>query len=204
MHFNLMLPWIAAAVGVALILLAAVIWSLRLRKAADQRLLRKIIDRHAEAVECDVTLSDGIDGFLFADYLLLLPGKIIVMKVMSKKGYIFGAGHIDEWTCVENNRTGKFRNPLVDVQLCAEQLRRALKFDAIEACVLFDRQSEFPKGVPDGVLRLAALDEAFAARHGSEATHEMARTTWDQLIALVHNDREELNQALEGKPSQAV
>lgn len=192
---------ITVTVAVILVLGGTVVWSLRIRKGAEKRLLRRIIDRHAEAVEVEATISDGLDGYLFADYLLLLPGRIMVMRVMSQQGYIFGAEQIDEWTCVKNNRTGKFRNPLSEVQLYANQIRRALKFDVIEPCVLFGRQSEFPKGLPDGVLLLNGLDDALAARHGSEATHEMARNAWDKLIALVHDDRAQLNQALEGSAS---
>lgn len=167
-----------------------------LRKTADARLLKKTLARHCEAVERDVVLSDGIDGYLFVDYLLLLPGKILAMKTMSKKGYIFGAPDIDEWTCVKNNVTEKFKNPLADSKLCVYQIRDGLQFDAVEACVLFDRQGEFPKGVPEGVLRLAFLDEELETRHGSEAGAEAAREAWQRLIERVHEDRRQLDLAL--------
>lgn len=188
--------FIAGLVGglAGLLLVAAVM--LYLRKTADARYLKKTLASHCEAVERDVVLSDGLDGYLFVDYLLLLPGKILAMKSMSVKGYIFGAPDIDEWTCVHNNFTEKFRNPLADSRLCVHQIRDGLQFDAVEACVLFDRQGEFPKGVPEGVLRLAFLDEELASRHGSGVMQEAAREAWQRLIERVHEDRRQLDLAL--------
>lgn len=191
---------IAVTVAALLVVLIAVLVVINRRKTADMRLLKKTITKHSEAVERDAVISDGLDGFLFVDYLLLLRGKIVAMKVLSKRGYIFGDEKIDEWTCVENNRTEKFSNPLADVRLCAQQLRHALEFDAVEPSVLFGRQSEFPKGVPEGVLRLAHLDEKLDALKGSEDTDEVARQAWAQLIAMVHKDRQALGEIIRPDP----
>ena len=179
-----------------LIMLIAMLWVIRIRKHADARMLKTTLGKHAEAVERDVVLSDGVEGFLFADYLLLMPGKIVAMKTMSEKGVIFGAGDIDEWTCVENNRTGKFRNPLIEVRAFAHQVKHVLGFDAVEAWVLFDRQSEFPKGVPEDVLQLGILDEELKARYGSAEVQVEARRLWDQLIDTVHADKKRLEAEL--------
>jgi len=191
-------PLLIAGLAGGLVLLFLVVGAVMyLRRSSDAWLLNKTLADQCEAVEKDVVLSDGIDGYLFVDYLLLLPGKIIAMKSMSKKGYIFGAEEIDEWTCVENNFTEKFKNPLADSRLCVHQIKEALQFDAVEACALFDRQSDFPKGVPEGVLRLAHLDEELKARHGSEAAGETAREAWKRLIARVHEDKRQLDTALD-------
>jgi hypothetical protein len=168
-----------------------------LRRTADTRLLKKVLAERCEAVERDVVLSDGIDGYLFVDYLLLLPGRIVAMKAISRKGYIFGAPDIDEWTSVANNVTEKFKNPLADSRLCVHQIREGLHFDAVEACALFDRQSTFPKGVPEGVLRLAHLDEELQARNDSrEAAQEAARQAWQRLVARVHEDKRQLEASM--------
>jgi len=178
--------FIAALIGGALLILSAVLYSIHLRRTSDNRMIKEIITRHCEAVEHDATFSDGLDGYLFVDYLMLLHGKILVMKVMTERGYIFGGDGIDEWTSVKNNRTGKFNNPLKDTLLSVQQIRHALKFDAVEACVLFGSQCEFPKNMPQGVVRLADFDAELESYRGSSDTDEAARDAWEQLVALVH------------------
>ncbi|MES0372428.1 MAG: nuclease-related domain-containing protein [Mariprofundaceae bacterium] len=184
---------IAALIGTALLILLAVFYSMRLRKTSDKRAIEKIISNHCKAVEHDATFSDGLDGYLFVDYLMLLHGKIVVMKVMTESGYIFGSEGIDEWTCVKNNRTGKFNNPLKDTLLSVQQIRHTLKFDAVEACVLFGSHSEFPKSMPQGVVRLADFDAELESYRGSDDADEAAQDAWEQLIVLVHGERKNLS-----------
>jgi len=185
--------FMAALIGAALLILLAVLYSIHLRKTSDNRAIKKIINSHCEAVEPNATFSDGLDGYLFVDYLILLRGKILVMKVMSESGYIFGSEDIDEWTCVKNNRTGKFNNPLKDTLLSIQQIKHALKFDAIEACVLFGSQSEFPKSMPQGVVRLTDFDAELESYRDSDNAGEAVQDAWEQLIALVHGERQNLS-----------
>jgi len=190
---HLQSPWVAAALAGVVLCLLLVPWLMRRRKTAETRLIQRTIAAHSDAHEHDAVISDGLDGFFFVDYLLLLRGRIIAMKVLSKKGYIFGGEDIEEWTCVQNNRTEKFSNPLADMRLCAQQIRHALEFEHVAACVLFGRDSEFPKGVPEGVLSLAHLDEELDALKGSDDADEAARQAWAHLIAMVGEGRWELN-----------
>ena len=189
-------PLIYTLSGSAVVLGIIVVWLVRHGRGADARFLRSTLKKHAEAVEQDVVLSDGVEGFLFADYLVLLPGKIVVVKTVSEKGYVFGAADIDEWTCVENNRTGKFRNPLLEVRAFTHQARHVTGFEAIEAWALFDRSSEFPKGVPDNVLRLATLDEELAKLYGSTEDQVKIRQVWDDLIEMARSDKTRLEKEL--------
>jgi len=188
---------IAALVGVALFVLFAVFYSIHLRKTSDNRTMKTIISNHCEAVEHDATFADGLDGYLFVDYLMLLHGKIVVMKVMTESGYIFGGESIDEWTCVKDNRTGKFNNPLKDALLSVQQIKHALKFDAVEACVLFGSHSEFPKKMPQGVVHLTDFDAALESYRGNGGADEAAADAWEQLIALVHGERQNLSADLQ-------
>jgi len=185
-------PWVMAALAGVVLCLLLVPWLMYRRKTAETRLIQKTIEAHSDAYEADAVMSDGIDGFLFVDYLLLLSGRIVAMKVLSKKGYIFGDEKLDEWTCVQNNRTEKFTNPLADVRLCVQQIRHVLGFEHVAACVLFGRDSKFPKGVPEGVLRLPHLEEELIALKGSGDGDAAARKAWAKLIAMVGEGRWEL------------
>lgn len=186
---------VAALAAGSLLLVAAWLFSHR-KKTADARLIRKIFARHCQAIERDVVLPDGLDGFMFVDYLLLLPGRIIALKQLSKKGVVLCLADSDEWTCIANNRSEKFRNPLIGLQQSVRQMQHELNFRAIEAGVLFGSDSQFPKGAMAGVIRLAALDEALAARKGSESEHEPARACWEKLVEMNRQARKELEQQL--------
>ncbi|MDT8376032.1 MAG: NERD domain-containing protein [Mariprofundaceae bacterium] len=189
-------PWVIAAFAVLLFVLCAVLLGAYMRKSSDMRHLKRVIRKHGYAVEQNVVLSDGIDGYLFVDYLILLRGKIIAMKVEPSSGYIFGGEKIDEWTRVENNRTGKFKNPMQEVGLFVQQVRHTLGFDAVEACVLFGSKSVFPKGVPQGVLQMAHFGEELDALKGGDDKHEAAQQAWEKLVAMTHEERQRLDLSL--------
>ncbi len=191
------MPWSIAVFAALLPVFLAVPLVIYMRRTSDQRLTQKIMKRYSLAVEKDVVLADGIDGYLFVDYLILLRGKIIVIKIDPNHGYIFGGEKIDEWTCVENNKTGKFKNPLQEVGFFAQQVKYVSGFNAVDACVLFGSKALFPKGVPAGVLQMASFAEELATLSGSDDDpHETAQQAWEKLIAIMHEDKRQLNAVL--------
>lgn len=189
-------PWGVAAAASLLLLLALTIFFLIRRNRSDARRIKQIISGKADAIIKDAVIPDGIDGYLFADYLMLLRDAIVVMKVESRKGYLFGGENLDEWSCVENRRTQKFRNPLVEVGLFAQQAKHICDFDDVQACVLFGSNSEFPKGVPQGVLQMARFEEQLQALCGNGNRHEAAQQAWARLSAMNDEGRYQLNAAL--------
>jgi hypothetical protein len=105
-------------------------------------------------------------------------------------GYVFGGEGIELWTQVEDNKSTKFKNPLEDVQLFVKHAADQLKFDGMMARVLFDSKSEFPKGVPEGVLQLANFKESMAVWAGEAHVAEAKHKAWDKLSALLAESRE--------------
>jgi hypothetical protein len=194
---HLQSPWTIAVLAALVLVLCVVPLVAYIYRTSDIRHLKRVLKKYSYAVEQNVVLSDGIDGYLFVDYLILLRGKIIVMKVEPSSGYIFGGEKIDEWTSVKNNRTGKFNNPMKEVSLFAQQVKHMLDFDAVDACALFGSKSLFPKGVPQGVLRMAYFGEELDAFKGSEGKHEAAQQAWEKLLAMTHEDRRQLEASLE-------
>jgi len=186
-------PWgIAAAVSLLLLLLALSIILFR-RNKSDIRRIEQAIDSRAVTVIRDAVIPDGIDGYLFADYLMLLRGAIVVMRFEARRGYIFGGENLNEWTSVENRRTEKFKNPLAKVTLFAQQARHICGFDGVQACVLFGSSSEFPKGVPQGVMQMERFEEQLEALNGSEEQLEAAQQAWARLAAMTHEGRHQLD-----------
>jgi hypothetical protein len=190
-------PWVIVVLAALMLMLCAVPLVTYMHKTSDMRHLKRVIRKHSYAVEQNVVLSDGIEGYLFVDYLILLCGKIIAVKLEPSSGYIFGGEKIDEWTCVENNRTGKFKNPMEEVSLFVQQVKHTLGFDAVDAYALFGSKSVFPKGVPQGVLRMACFGEELDALKGSDNKHEAAQQAWEKLVAMTHEDRQQLDASLE-------
>lgn len=205
MHFSgyeplsqyLHMPWVLAIPATLAVVIAVLLLVRYRRKSSDVRCLKRVLKKGGYACKQDVVLPDGVDGYLFVDYLILLRGKIVVMNVESRSGYIFGGETIDEWTCVKNNRTGKFNNPLDKVTLFAQQVKHLFGFNAVDACVLFGSDSEFPKGVPQGVLQMADFAESLDALGGNAEEHEAAEQVWERLIAMTNEGRHQLDVALQ-------
>ncbi len=178
----------AIAIVIAVILLVRYLY-----KTADSRKIERIIKKCSVAFERDVIFSNGIGGYFFIDYLILLPGRILAMNLPKVEGYVFGGENIELWTQVENNKSTKFKNPLEDVKLFVKHAADQLKFDGILARVLFNSRSEFPKGVPEGVLQLTNFKESLVAWGGKTPVAEATNKAWDKLSVLLAESRERYN-----------
>lgn len=186
-------PWGMIAVASLLVLLLAIPGSLYLRRAANARRIQSMLEKHTSGMIKDAVIPDGIDGYVFADYLLRIGNSIVTLNIESRKGYVFGAPNIDEWTCVENKRSEKFNNPLKRATLFAQQAKHLSGFHHVDALVLFDNNSEFPKGVPQGVLRLARFEEEIDVLNGRDNEHKAAEQAWATLIAITDEARTQLD-----------
>ena len=186
----LLMELLVAAISVLFVAILVVPY---LYKTADSRKIRRIIRKYSAAFQHDVVFPDGIGGYFFIDYLVLLPGRILALNLPKVDGYVFGGENIELWTQVVNNKTTKFKNPLEQVKLFAKHAADQLKFDGIIARVLFDSKSEFPKGVPEGVLLLANFKDSMTAWAGETPVSEATKTAWDRLSGLVAEGRERYN-----------
>lgn len=173
-----------------IIVIAAILFARYLFKTADSRKIKRVIKKYSNAYERDVIFPDGIGGYFFIDYLILLPCRILALNLHKGEGYVFGGENIELWTQVENNKSTKFKNPLEYVELFVKHAADQLKFDGVTARVLFDNRSEFPKGVPEGVLQLANFKESMAAWAGEKPVAEAANKAWDKLSAPLAESRE--------------
>ena len=189
-NMPVLLGMLAAAVA---ILIAVFLLVRHLHKTTDGRKTERIVKKYSEAYEREVIFPDGIGGYFFIDYLILLQGKIVALNIAQVKGYVFGGENIEAWTLIENNKSTKFKNPLEDVKLFVNHAKDQLKFDGIMARVLFDSKCEFPKGVPEGVSQLAYFKKNMAAWAGEAHAAEATNKAWKTLSALLAESRERYN-----------
>lgn len=184
----------AIIVATIILVIAVILFARYLYKTADSRKIRRIIKKYSDAYVREVIFSNGIGGYFFIDYLILLPGRILALNLQKIEGYVFGGENIELWTLVENNKSSsKFKNPLEDVNLFVKQVADQLKFDGFMARVLFDSRSKFPKGMPEGVLQLASFRESMTAWAGEKPVAEATNKAWDTLSMLLAKSRESYN-----------
>ena len=142
------------------VLVTLLIWLVRrIKMSKPNRRIEKVIKAASQKYAKDIILSDGMYDFLFADYLVLLKGNIVAVDVHHLEGHIFGGDQIEQWAQVNNGKSNKFKNPLYRVRLMQQQINQLVKDADVEARVIFGADSNFPKGVPDGVLRFDTLRE---------------------------------------------
>jgi len=180
-------------VAALIVVIAAALFVRYLYKTADSRKIIKAIKKYGGAYQRDVICSDGMGGYFFIDYLILLPDRILALNLPKVEGFVFGGESIELWTQVENNKSTKFKNPLENVKLFAKHAADQLKFDGMMARVLFNGRTEFPKGVPEGALQLATFKEDMAAWAGEGAVAEAANKAWEKLSVLLAESRERYN-----------
>jgi hypothetical protein len=128
------MPMLMGVIAAIVIMVIAVILFVRyLYKTADSRKIKRIIKKYSDAYEREVVFSNGIGGYFFIDYLILLPRRILALNLKTLEGYVFGGENIELWTQVESNKSAKFKNPLEDVKLFVKQAADQLKFDGFMA-----------------------------------------------------------------------
>lgn len=135
----------------------------------------------------NVTIPDGMDGKVFIEYLILTPGKILLLGVKQYRGLIFAAEKIDLWTQVVGNKSYKFENPLHKLETDVLSLNALIENSKIDNKVLFIKGSEFPKGKPDNIVSIQDIKQWRRDYVAEEIPNEL-RTDWKRLVELADND----------------
>lgn len=175
---------IAAVVLVTLMIALPVMLRLY-RRDAEQRRVAKLIKNLNTSYLREVAFPDGMDGYLFIDYLVLTPAGILVIDLQDYSGFIFGAANIDQWTQMVRRRGFKFENPL-HRNAWRVQVIQTLASDAtVMGRVVFSSTSQFPKGIPEGVSHVSTLTTDIAPLFGNKSVSESLRKAWDELAKHV-------------------
>ncbi|MDZ7662200.1 nuclease-related domain-containing protein [Thiohalophilus sp.] len=146
--------------GIAVALLLAglfLIWPTLCSGLRDRRLQKKIRAVGADVLH-QVVISDGLDGAMYLENLLLTPDGLLVLPVHRYQGVVFAADGIDNWTQVLGNRTYKFPNPLPQLQSEVLAVKNYATQTPVEGRVVFIPGVGFPKGRPDKLLSMDELD----------------------------------------------
>jgi len=160
-RFDAALNWAYPAAG-ALAILAVTGWIVMvwLRRRAVQR-MELTIDSVAYDVLRNVLISNGMDGQIILQYLLLTERGLLVLDLLERPGAIFGGDQMVEWTSIGKKRRYTFRNPqhvlydrMAAVKLLADNT-------PVDGRVVFTLRSEFPKGKSTYVMRIDDLTKEY-------------------------------------------
>jgi len=120
----------------------------------------------------NVILSDGMDGTVYIDNIVLMPEQALVVSVGRYQGAIFASENIDVWTQVVGNRSYKFNNPLLKLEQDIAALRAHLPKINISGVLVFSSGVKFPKGKPNNVISILEAKERFGTAHEQQVKVE--------------------------------
>lgn len=173
---------IAVAVAVV-VLLAIVVFSKPLRSLLDKFRLRRTIKRLGTESMSNVVLSDGMEGHVFIEHLVLTSTKVLVVSVRRYPGAIFAAENMDMWAQVTDSGSYKFPNPLHEIQSATSAVKSHLPDAAVEGIILFGRDSTFPKGKPEGVMHISEITKLPEAGRDT-AVSKPVKKAWERLLEI--------------------
>ena len=103
----------AIGLSVAVVFVLALIyyvWRAIRRRGDRRRLHESIISIGVEHLR-DVLVSDGMEGSMHIDYLLLTSRGVVVIDLRDVKGNIFGGDQMTDWTVMNGASRTTFTNP---------------------------------------------------------------------------------------------
>lgn len=188
------------------------IW-LYAKKNRHPRHIKKVLESLGLEYSKDIVLPDGVDGWVFIDYLLLLPNGVVVLDIHNSEGHLFGGKSVNQWSQVVNHRTYKFINPLYANQIqCQaviwnvaqymerqEEQQREQHSETPEAWqtfgrIVFSNAGNFPKGIPSQVSMIDNLKSDLEKLTDiTKPVDGSIRQIWDKLHDISRSTRANLS-----------
>jgi len=151
--------WVLFGLGI----LAAAVFFARnwLRQLRARRAIDNVISSVAYDELRNVLLPTGTGEQLHINYLLLTQRGLLVIDLFDVAGMIFAGDKMAQWSVFGPKRHFTFTNPLPMLEDRVMAVRHLAGDAPVEGRVVFSMRGEFPKGRPDEVLRLDALQDEF-------------------------------------------
>ncbi len=167
----------------ALLLLAAVIGLLFFKKIkrgyADWYLFHSVKKLGNDVMQ-NIILSDGMDGTVCIDNLILMPDRILVVSVGRYQGTVFASENIDIWTQVVGKRSYKFSNPLLKLEQDIAAVRANSPKINISGILVFSPDVSFPKGKPDNVISVLEAKQRYGGARDQQIKVEQ-QDAWNKI-----------------------
>jgi hypothetical protein len=135
------------------------------RELIRQRRARLAIDNVISSVAFEelrnVLLPTGTGEQVHVNYLLLTQRGLLVIDLFDVAGVVFAGEKMQQWSVFGAKRHFTFTNPLPMLYDRVSAVRHLAGEVPVEGRIVFSMRGEFPKGRPDAVLRLDALQDEF-------------------------------------------
>ncbi|MFO1408741.1 MAG: hypothetical protein U1F08_14610 [Steroidobacteraceae bacterium] len=156
------------------------------REVIRQRRARRAIDNVVSSVAFDelrnVLIPTGTGDQIHVNYLLLTQRGLLVIDLFDVPGVIFAAEKMEQWSVFGPKRHFTFSNPLPMLFDRVAAVRHIAGEVPVEGRIVFSMRGEFPKGRPEAVLRLDALQEEFpAVERGAGGAAAAFAPVWEQV-----------------------
>lgn len=153
--------WLWVLAGVAV--LAAAVWFVRdrLRQLRARRAIDNVISSVAYDELRNVLVPTGTGEQIHVNYLLLTQRGLLVLDLFDVAGVVFAGEKMEQWSVFGPKRHFTFSNPLPMLYDRVAAVRHLAGDMPVEGRILFSMRGEFPKGRPEAVLRLDALQDEF-------------------------------------------
>ncbi len=173
--------WVWIALGcvlLAALFYFAFIWlrGFRARKAIDN-----VISSVAHDELHNVLLTSGGQQ-THINYLLLTERGLLVIELFDVPGIIFAGEKMQQWSVFGAKRHFTFTNPLPMLYDRVAAVKQIAGKVPVEGRIVFSMRGEFPKGQPESVLRLDALQDEFPVVDKSQGSAAAAfAPVWEQI-----------------------
>ena len=174
---------VIVAAAVVIVVLLIVVLGKPLRNLFDRLRVGRAIRRLGTESMNSVVISDGMEGHVFIEHLVLTPDKVLVVSVRRYSGAIFEAENMDMWAQVTDGGSYKFPNPLHEIETAMVALKSYLPDAPVSGIILFGRDSTFPKGKPAGVMHITEVTKLPVPGQGTVVSGPVRRA-WDRLLEL--------------------
>ena len=173
---------VAAAIAVG-VLIVVVLLGLWLRHFLEKYRIKRAIRRLGHDVISNIVVTDGVDGHVFIEHVVLTRAHILVVSVRRYPGAIFAADNMDMWAQVTDGGSFKFPNPLHEIQSAILAVKGHLPGVDVKGVILFDRDSTFPKGKPEGVIHVSEIPKKKRGEKPAALPDEIV-AAWTKLQGL--------------------
>ena len=173
---------LAAALIVALIIVAVILWRRRGRAEGIQSALNSV----AVASLRDVLIPNGMGGQIYIEYLVLTSRGIVVFDVKDFVGAVFASDRMQEWTVIGKGRRFGFPNPQGTLFDRVAAIRQVVSSVPVEGHILFSSQADFSKGRPKNVVLSSELEKRFSkpTKDDRERLSDAYAPYWAKLKAV--------------------